>query len=64
MLDPRVAAFRKLDVDHNNLLSFEEWSVVTANRFKGADKDGEASLTRDEFATTKPKRSKDPQCKC
>ncbi len=61
---PRVAAFRKLDVDHNNLLSFEEWSVVTANRFKGADKNGDESLTRDEFATTKPKQSKHPQCKC
>lgn len=27
MLGPRVAAFRKLDVDKNNLLSFEEWAV-------------------------------------
>ena len=24
MLQPRVAAFRKLDTDHNNLLSFDE----------------------------------------
>jgi hypothetical protein len=63
-LAPRVAAFRKLDTDHNNLLSFEEWSVVTANRFKGADKNGDAALTREEFATTKPKQSKRPGCKC
>ncbi len=64
MLAPRVNAFRKLDADHNNLLSFEEWSVITDNRFKGADKNGDAALTRDEFAATKPKQAKHPGCKC
>ena len=64
MLQPRVAAFRKLDTDHNNLLSFEEWSVVSSNRFKKADGDGNGSLTRPEFATTKPKPAKNPTCKC
>lgn len=63
-LTPRAAAFRKLDVDGNNLLSFEEWAVVTATRFKGADKNGDAVLDRPEFATTKPKRSATPQCRC
>ncbi|MFC0589196.1 hypothetical protein ACFFF7_07205 [Novosphingobium aquiterrae] len=63
-LAPRVAAFRKLDTDHNNLLSFEEWAVMTANRFKKADADGNQQLTRPEFATTKPKPSKHPTCKC
>jgi hypothetical protein len=64
MLGPRVAAFRALDADGNNLLSFEEWAVRTASRFKGADKDGDLRLTRAEFATTKPKPVVKPQCRC
>lgn len=64
VLAPRVAAFRKLDTDHNNLLSFEEWAVLTTNRFKGADANGDGQLTRPEFATTKPKPAKKPGCKC
>ena len=64
MLAPRADAFRKLDLDHNNLLTFEEWSVRTANRFKGADADGNGVLMRDEFATTKPKAAKAPECRC
>lgn len=63
MLAPRVAAFRKLDADHNNLLSFQEWSVRTSNRFKGADANGDNWLTRAEFANTKPKRTQ-PDCRC
>lgn len=63
-LSPRVAAFRKLDTDRNNLLSFEEWAVVTSNRFRAADANGDAALTRGEFATTKPKPAKKPACKC
>lgn len=64
MLAPRADAFRKLDADRNNLLTFEEWSVRTANRFKGADANGDAVLMRDEFATTKPKAAKPPECRC
>jgi hypothetical protein len=65
MLAPRVAAFRKLDTDGNNLLSFEEWSVRTSNKFKGADRNGDGILDRDEFATTKAKpKPKAPTCKC
>jgi hypothetical protein len=64
MLAFRVAAFRQLDTDHNNLLSFEEWAVRTSNRFKAADADGDQRLTRAEFATTKPKRTAQPQCRC
>ena len=64
VLQPRVAAFRKLDKDRNNLLSFEEWSVVTSNRFKGADANGDASLTRQEFEKTRPQRPAQPECKC
>lgn len=64
MLSPRVKDFRKLDVDGNNLLTFDEWSVATDNRFKGADKNGDGGLSREEFATTKQKKAKKPACKC
>ncbi len=64
MLSPRVKDFRKLDVDGNNLLTFDEWSVTTDNRFKAADKNGDGALSREEFATTKPKKPKKPACKC
>ena len=64
MLSPRVKDFRKLDVDGNNLLTFDEWSVATDNRFKAADKNGDSALSREEFATTKLKAAKKPACKC
>jgi len=63
-LMPRVAMFRKLDTDGNNLLSFEEWAVKTTNKFKGADRNGDGILDRAEFATTKPMRKAHPDCKC
>ena len=64
MLSPRVKDFRKLDVDGNNLLTFDEWAVATDNKFKAADKNGDGNLTREEFATTKQKKPKKPACKC
>jgi hypothetical protein len=64
MLAPRVAAFRKLDADGNNLLTFEEWAVRGSNRFKAADANGDGILDRTEFATTKPKVRAKPACKC
>ena len=64
MLSPRVKDFRKLDVDGNNLLTFDEWSVATDNRFKGADHNGDGWLSREEYATTKPKKPSKPACKC
>ena len=63
-LAPRAAAFRKLDTDGNNLLSFEEWAVKTSNKFKGADANGDGQLDRAEFATTKPKPKVQAACKC
>lgn len=64
VLAPRVRDFRKLDVDGNNLLSFEEWAVKTSDRFKTADANGDQALTREEFATTKPKVKKRQDCAC
>ncbi len=64
MLTPRIAGFRKLDTDGNNLLSFEEWAVKTSNRFKGADGNGDGNLDRGEFTRTKPKVKAKPGCNC
>ena len=64
MLSTRTDAFRKLDKDGNNLLTFEEWAVATVNRFEGADRDRDAELTPDEFATTRPKRAVRTECRC
>jgi hypothetical protein len=63
-LEPRRKAFAKLDVNGDGRLSFEEWSVKTTARFDTADKDRSGTLTAAEFATTKPKRSARPTCRC
>ncbi len=65
MLSTRTSAFRKLDKDGNNLLTFEEWAVATVTKFDGADANKDAELTAKEFATTRPKpKAKRPACKC
>ena len=65
MLSSRTDAFRKLDKDGNNLLTFEEWAVATASRFDKADANGDLELTQAEFATTAPKRgAKKRLCSC
>lgn len=64
MLSSRTAAFRKLDKDGNNLLTFEEWAVTTVDRFEGADRNRDRSLTQAEFATTAPKPTPKPRCNC
>lgn len=66
MMASRTAAFRKLDKDGNNLLSFEEWAVKTSDRFAGADSNRDGKLTAAEFATTAPKRNpaKATVCAC
>ncbi len=64
MLGSRVKAFKALDKDKDNLLSFEEWAVATSDRFGKADGNGDGKLTPAEFATTAPKRAATPRCKC
>jgi hypothetical protein len=64
MLSTRTDAFRRLDKDGNNLLTFEEWAVATVNRFEAADRDRDAELTPAEFASTRPKRAKRTECRC
>lgn len=65
MLSTRSDGFRKLDVDGNNLLTFEEWAVTTAKRFDGADEDQDGQLTQREFASTAPPRPpRRSRCNC
>src|SRR6188508_642711 len=64
MLSTRTDAFRDLDVDGNNLLTFEEWAVTTAQRFDQADADRNGELNQKEFATTAPKPAATPACRC
>lgn len=66
MLATRVKAFEKLDVNHDNLLSFEEWAVKTSDRFKAMDANHDGIVTRAEYhawyaAHHKPKK---PGCAC
>lgn len=63
MLSTRTAAFKKLDTDGNNLLSFEEWAVKTSDRFAEADDDQNGRLDPTEFASTAPPPSR-TRCKC
>jgi hypothetical protein len=63
MLSSRTDAFRKLDKDGNNLLTFEEWAVTTVDKFETADANDDNELTPVEFATTRPKRAA-PRKKC
>lgn len=60
----RTKAFKSLDKDGNNRLSFEEWVAATAERFAGADVNSDKLLTRKEFAFTKPKQAAKPGCRC
>ena len=64
MLSTRTDAFRDLDVDGNNLLTFEEWAAGTGQRFAGADRNKDQLLTRKEFAQTRPKLVAKPGCRC
>ncbi len=65
MLSSRSDGFRKLDVDGNNLLTFEEWAVTTVERFEEMDGDGDAELSQAEFATSAPRpKSRKPACRC
>ncbi|PEQ11252.1 hypothetical protein B2G71_18380 [Novosphingobium sp. PC22D] len=65
MLSSRTGAFRKLDKDGNNLLTFEEWAHTTVDKFAEADANKDLWLSRAEFLTTAPPPPKPkPKCSC
>jgi hypothetical protein len=67
MLSTRVKAFQKLDLDHNNLLTFEEWAVKTSNSFKEVDRNGDGVVSRaelDGYYAAKEAKPKHERCAC
>ena len=64
MKGSRTKAFKALDTDGNNLLTFEEWAAATGQRFASADGNKDQLLTRKEFAQTRPKMPPKPGCRC
>ena len=52
----RRKAYAKLDVNHDGVLSFDEWAVKAETKFALADKDKSGAMTPVEFATTAVKR--------
>lgn len=65
LVEPRRKPFAKLDGNGDGRLSFEEWAVKTIDKFKTANADCSAALTRAEYATTAPKpKAKKPVCDC
>jgi hypothetical protein len=64
MKGSRTKAFKALDIDGKNLLTFEEWAAATGQRFAGADRNMDQLLTRKEFAQTRPKLVAKPGCRC
>lgn len=64
MLSTRTDAFRKLDADGNNLLTFEEWAITTVERFDEMDADRNRELNAAEFATSAPPPRQQARCRC
>jgi hypothetical protein len=64
MMGSRTKAFKALDSDGNDLLTFEEWAAATGERFASADGNKDLLLTRKEFARTRPKTPVKPGCRC
>ena len=46
MMGSRTKAFKALNLDGNNLLTFEEWAAATGKRFAAADSNRDQLLTR------------------
>lgn len=63
-LASRRKAYAKLDVNGDGKLNFDEWSVKTTTRFAAADSDKSATLTPEEFVTTRPVRKPSRPAPC
>ena len=55
-LAQRRKVYAKLDLNHDGVLSFDEWAVKAEAKFADADKDKSGAMTTAEFATTAVKR--------
>lgn len=67
LFEPRRRAFARLDTNGDGRLAFEEWAVRTSTKFGEADRDRSGVLTREEYATTAPRRrapARPAACNC
>ena len=56
--------FWRYDRDRDGRITRNEMLSTRTAAFRKIDKDGNRELTPAEFATTKPKRSPQPKCRC
>ena len=63
-LAARQRNFQKLDLDHNNPLSFQEYAAKGIEKFNAADQGRKGWLTEAELATTAPPPPKHKTCSC
>jgi hypothetical protein len=63
-LAARQRNFQKLDLDHNNALSFQEYAAKGIEKFNAADQGRKGWLTEAELATTAPPAPKRKTCSC
>jgi len=63
-LAARQRNFQKLDLDHNNALSFQEYAAKGIEKFNAADQGRKGWLTEAELATTAPPPPKHKTCSC
>lgn len=63
-LAARQRNFQKLDLDHNNALSFQEYAAKGIEKFNTADHGRKGWLTEAELATTAPPPPKRKTCSC
>jgi len=63
-LAARQRNFQKLDLDHNNALSFQEYAAKGIEKFNAADQGRKGWLTEAELATTAPPAPKHKACSC
>ena len=64
MMGSRTKAFKALDRDGNNLLTFEEWAAATGESFAGAAMNKDLLRARTEFELSCRKQAEKPGCRC
>jgi hypothetical protein len=57
-------SFASAKVDAEGFVTKEAYIAAVPDRFKAADANGDLWLSREEFATTRPKEQPKPKCRC
>ena len=63
-LAQRRKAYAKLDLNHDGVLQFDEWSAKIQAKFAHADRDHSNAMNAAEFATTAVKRKPARRVNC